>query len=146
HSRETAKKMGAIPTGNARAISYEYEPIVRMTNTYIDAGVRSFDEMLAGIDKGIYAIKAYGGQTMFEQFTFSAAYAFEIVNGELGEMLKDVVLTGNVFETLRDIDMIGDDKELYGGSGGCGKGGQFPLPVTDGSPHVRITNVTTGGK
>jgi len=146
HSRETAKKMGAIPTGNARAVSYEYEPIVRMTNTYIDVGVHSFDEMLAGTDKGIYAVKAYGGQTMFEQFTFSAAYAYEIVNGELGEMLKDVVLTGNVFETLRDIDMIGDDKELYGGSGGCGKGGQSPLPVTDGSPHIRISNVMIGGK
>lgn len=146
HSRETAKKMGAAPTGNARAISYEHEPIVRMTNTYIEAGMQSFDEMLAGVDRGLYAVKTYGGQTVFEQFTFSAAYAYEIEGGELGKMVKDVVLTGNVFETLRSIDMVGNDRSLYGGSGGCGKGGQSPLPVTDGSPHIRIQNVTIGGK
>jgi len=146
HSRETAKKMGVAPTGNARAISYEHEPIVRMTNTYIENGDHTFDEMLSEIDHGIYAIKAYGGQTVFEQFTFSAAYAYEIRNGEVGEMLKDVVLTGNLFETLRSIDMIGNDQQVHGGSGGCGKGGQFPLPVTDGSPHIRIQNVTIGGK
>lgn len=146
HSRETAKKMGGSPTGNARAVSYEHEPIVRMTNTYIEGGNHSFTEMLFGIDHGIYAIKAYGGQTMFEQFTFSAAYAYEIRNGEVGGMLKDVVLTGNLFETLRSIDMIGDDQRVHGGSGGCGKGGQSPLPVTNGSPHIRIQNVTIGGK
>jgi len=146
HSRETANKMGATPTGNARAISYEHAPIVRMTNTYIEAGHHTLSEMIAKIDRGVYAVKAYGGQTMFEQFTFSAAYGYEIVDGKLGEMLKDVVLTGNLFETLRSIDMIGDDRTLFGGSGGCGKGGQFPLPVTDGSPHIRIQNVTIGGK
>ncbi|MEA3356406.1 MAG: TldD/PmbA family protein [Candidatus Bipolaricaulota bacterium] len=146
HSRETAERMGVSPTGNARAISYEYEPIVRMTNTYIESGDNTLAEMMSGIDRGIYAIKAYGGQTMFEQFTFSAAYAYMIENGEPGEMLRDVVLTGNLFETLRSIDMIGDDLQIHGGAGGCGKGGQFPLPVTDGSPHIRIQNVTIGGK
>ena len=146
HSRETAARMGAQPTGNARAVSYEHEPIVRMTNTYIENGSHTFDEMLAGVDHGIYAIRAYGGQTMFEQFTFSAAYAYAIENGEVGEMVKDVVLTGNVFETLRSIEMIGNDKKMFGGAGGCGKGGQFPLPVTDGAPHIRIANVTIGGK
>ncbi len=146
HSRETAARMGAEPTGNARAVSYEYEPIVRMTNTYIDNGTYTFEEMLAGIDHGIYAIKAYGGQTVFEQFTFSAAYAYEIKNGEIGEMLKDVVLTGNVFETLRSIEMIGNDRKMFGGAGGCGKENQFPLPVTDGAPHIRIADVTIGGK
>ena len=146
HSRETAKKMGAVPTGNARAISYEYEPIVRMTNTYIEAGKQTMQQMLSEVDHGLYAVRAYGGQTMFEQFTFSAAYAYEIEHGELGEMQRDVVLTGNVFETLRSIDGIGVDLTMYGGSGGCGKGGQFPLPVTDGAPHIRIRNVTVGGK
>jgi len=146
HSRETAKKMGAVPTGNARAISYEYEPIVRMTNTYIEAGKQTMQQMLSEVDHGLYAVRAYGGQTMFEQFTFSAAYAYEIEHGEQGEMQRDVVLTGNVFETLRSIDGIGVDLTMYGGSGGCGKGGQFPLPVTDGAPHIRIRNVTVGGK
>ncbi len=146
HSRETAARMGAQPTGNARAVSYEYEPIVRMTNTYIEPGPHSFEELIAGIDHGVYAVRAFGGQTVFEQFTFSAAYAYEIDHGEIGEMLRDVVLTGNVFETLRSIEMIGNDLKMFGGAGGCGKGGQFPLPVTDGAPHVRIADVTIGGK
>ena len=146
HSRETAARMGAEPTGNARAVSYEYEPIVRMTNTYIEPGPHSFEELISGIDHGVYAVRAFGGQTVFEQFTFSAAYAYEIEHGEIGEMLKDVVLTGNVFETLRSIEMIGNDLKMFGGAGGCGKEGQFPLPVTDGAPHIRIANVTIGGK
>lgn len=146
HSRETAKKMGALPTGNARAVSYEHEPIVRMRNTYIEASTSTFSEMLKGVERGLYAVRAYGGQTVFEQFTFSAAYGREIVNGELGGTVRDVVLTGNVFETLRSIDRIGDDLSFYGGSGGCGKGSQHPLAVTDGSPHIRIQGVTVGGR
>ena len=101
--------------------------------------------MLAGVNRGLYAVRAYGGQTVFEQFTFSAEYGREIVDGKLGDMVRDVVLTGNVFETLRSIDRIGTDLKLTGGSGGCGKGGQFPLSVTDGAPHIRIQNVTVGG-
>ena len=146
HSRETAAKMEAQPTGNARAVSYEHEPIVRMTNTYIENGSSSFEEMIKDIERGIYAISAYGGQTEFEQFSFSAAYAYEIVNGEVGGMLRNVVLSGNLFETMRSIDAIGNDLNISGGVGGCGKGGQAPLLVTTGAPHIRIRNVTIGGK
>ena len=146
HSRETAARMGAEPTGNARAISYRHEPIVRMRNTIIDQGTVPFDEMIKDIDHGIYACDAFGGQTELEQFTFSAGYAYEIVNGKIGEMLRDVVLTGNIFETLKNIDRIGNDLKIIGGSGGCGKGGQYPLPVTFGSPHIRIRNLTIGGR
>jgi TldD protein len=145
HSRQTAAAMGAEPTGNARAISYAHPPIVRMTNTYIEPGPDTFETMLKDIDRGIYAVKAYGGQTVFEQFTFSAACAYEIRNGEVGDLLKDVVLTGNLFETLRAIDKIGGDLKLHGSSGGCGKNGQVPLPVTTGAPHIRAQDVTIGG-
>jgi TldD protein len=146
HSRATAAKTGMEPTGNARAVSWEHEPIVRMRNTYIEPGEASFEELISGIDYGIYAKGAFGGQTEFEQFTFSAEYAYEIRGGELGEMLRDVVLTGNVFDTLRNIEELGKDFELKGGAGGCGKGGQSPLPVTDGAPHVRIRDVIIGGR
>jgi TldD protein len=146
HSRETAARMGAAPTGNARAINGEYEPIVRMTNTYIENGASSLDEMLEDVDRGIYAVDAYGGQTEFELFSFSAAYAYEIVDGEVGDLVRNVVLSGNLFDTLRSIDAIGDDRTMHGGVGGCGKGGQFSLPVTVGSPHIRIRNVTIGGE
>lgn len=146
HSRETAARMGAKPRGNARAISYHHEPIVRMRNTYIDKGTATFEQMLEGVEHGIYARNAFGGQTMIEQFTFSAAYAYEIINGQIGGMLRDVVLTGNIFETMDNIDMIADDLVVEGSAGGCGKGGQYPLPVTTGSPHIRIQNLTIGGR
>lgn len=146
HSRETAKRMNQEPTGNARAISYRYEPIVRMTNTYIEAGEKSFEELIESIDHGIYAKDAYGGQTQLEQFTFSAGYGHVIEDGEIGPMVRDVVLTGNIFNSLANISGIGDDLDIIGSAGGCGKGGQMPLPVTDGSPHLRIEDVTIGGR
>ena len=146
HSRETAASMGGEPTGNARATSYEYAPIVRMTNTYIENGSSTFAEMLKGIDHGIYACGAFGGQTEFEQFSFSAGHAYEIIDGEIGGPVRNVVLSGNLFETLRSIDRIGDDLQITGGVGGCGKGGQSKLAVTVGSPHIRIQNVTIGGE
>ncbi|MBN1812537.1 MAG: TldD/PmbA family protein [Anaerolineae bacterium] len=146
HSRETAARMGAAPTGNARAVSYRFEPIVRMRNTYIDRGTVPFADMIRDIDRGIYALNAFGGNTMLEQFTFSAGYAYEIVDGQIGCMLRDVVLTGNIFDILKGVDAVGDDLAIEGSAGGCGKGGQFPLPTTTGGPHVRIRNVAVGGR
>jgi len=146
HSRETAVKMHEKPTGNARAISYAAEPIVRMTNTYIEPRDWTFEKILEDTPDGIYCIGSMGGMTNMEMFTFSAAEAFRISNGKLAERLRDVVLTGNVFQTLMDIDAIGNDMSLYGGLGGCGKGGQSPLRVSDGGPHIRIRNVVIGGR
>jgi len=145
HSAETAGKMGASPTGNARAIARGYPPIVRMTNTYIESGTESFEGLLSGIDRGIYACDMKGGQTMMEMFTFSAAYGYRIENGQVGELVRDITLTGNVFQTLYSIDGFADDLRIIESGGGCGKGGQGPLPVTFGSPHLRIRNVVVGG-
>jgi TldD protein len=146
HSRETAAKMGEEPTGNARAIGYQHQPIVRMTNTYVGRGNASFEEMIKDIDLGLYAIDMVGGQTAMEMFTFSAAYGYMIRNGEVAELVRDVVLTGNVFATMMHIDMVGDTVEFPAAGGGCGKGGQSPLPVGLGGPHVRIQDVVVGGK
>ena len=146
HSRETAAKMNEKPTGNARAISYGSEPIVRMTNTYMESRDQTFEDMLAGVDDGIYAKGSLGGQTNTEMFTFSAEEAYKIKDGKICEQVRDVVLTGNVFETLMNIDAIGNDRVMFGGLGGCGKGGQSPLRVSDGGPHIRIKNVTIGGR
>jgi TldD protein len=145
HSRETAAKMNEAPTGNARAISYRFPPIVRMTNTYIEPGGVSFGDMIAGIKEGIYAKNWYGGMTSMEMFTFSAGEAYMIRNGKIAEALRPVMLTGNVFTTLKNIDAIGDDLDMNEG-GGCGKAGQMPLPVSNGSPHIRIRHCLIGGK
>jgi TldD protein len=144
HNRETAGKMHEEPTGNARAISATYPPIVRMTNTAIEAGDRSFEETIRDIDEGVYAVRMIGGQTNGEMFTFAAAEGYMIRNGEIAEPVSDVTLTGNVFQTLKDIEAIGNDAVYL--NGGCGKGGQSPLPVSVGGPHVRIKNVVVGGR
>ncbi len=145
HSRETAAKMNEAPTGNARAINYRYPPIVRMTNTYIEPGAASFEDIIGDIKEGIYAKNWHGGTTSMEMFTFSAGEAYMIRNGKLAEALRPVVLTGNVFITLKNIDAIGNDLEMNQG-GGCGKGRQAPLAVSNGSPHIRIRHCLIGGK
>ncbi|MCK4391017.1 MAG: TldD/PmbA family protein [Desulfobacterales bacterium] len=146
HSLETAAKMGAKPTGNARSVGRRFSPIVRMTNTYIENGDMSVEELFAGVDNGIYACDAFGGQTEFEMFTFSAGYGYRIENGKIGELVRDVILTGNVFQTLKAIDGMANDLKICEGAGGCGKSGQAPLPVGFGSPHIRIRDVVIGGE
>jgi len=145
HSRETAAKMGEQPTGNARAINYRHPPIVRMTNTYIEPSDCSFQDMIADIKEGVYAKNWYGGQTSMEMFTFSAGETYMIRNGKIAEMVRPVMLSGNVFNTLIHIDAIGNDLDMNEG-GGCGKGGQSPLPVSNGSPHIKIKQCLVGGK
>jgi TldD protein len=145
HSRETAARMNEAPTGNARAITYRFPPIVRMTNTYIEPRDVSFADMIADIKEGIYARNWYGGTTSMEMFTFSAGETYMIRNGKIAEAVRPVMLTGNVFDTLKNIDAIGNDLDMNQG-GGCGKGGQSPLPVSNGSPHIRIRHCLVGGK
>jgi TldD protein len=145
HSRETAAKMGESPTGNARALNHHFQPIVRMTNTYIEPGDVSFADMLADIKEGVYVRNWYGGMTSMEMFTFSAGEAYMIRDGKVAELLRPVVLTGNVFATLANIDAIGNDLDMNQG-GGCGKGAQSPLPVSNGSPHIRIRKCLVGGR
>ncbi|MGD9117624.1 MAG: TldD/PmbA family protein [Dehalococcoidia bacterium] len=144
HSRETAAKMGEKPTGNARAINYRFPPIVRMTNTYIEPVKGSFNDIIADIKEGVYVKNWFGGTTSMEMFTFSAGEAYMIRHGQLAEALRPVVLTGNVFITLNNIDAIGGDLDMNEG-GGCGKGGQYPLPVSNGSSHLRIRKCLLGG-
>jgi TldD protein len=144
HSRETAAKMGEQPTGNARATGYRYPPIVRMTNTFIEQGETSFEDMIRDVKLGIYACNFFGGETALENFSFSSAYAYMIRDGQIAEMVRDVILAGNLFTTLESIDAIGDDLDFYEGVT-CGKG-QDGLPVSIGAPHIRIRDVVIGGE
>ncbi len=145
HSRETAGKLGEAPTGNARCLDYHYAPIVRMTNTWIERGKTPVADLFADIKEGVYARNWLGGMTNGEMFTFSAGEAWMIRNGKIAEPVKDVTLSGNVFQTLGDIEAIGDDF-YWDESGGCGKGGQNGLPVGCGGPSLRIKDVVVGGE
>ncbi len=145
HSRETAGKLGEKPTGNARCLNYHYAPIVRMTNTWIERGETPVKDLFKGIEEGVYASNWCGGMTNGEMFTFSAGEAWMIRNGEIGEPVRDVTLSGNTFKTLANIEAIGDDF-YWDESGGCGKGGQNGLPVGCGGPSLRIRDVVVGGE
>lgn len=144
HSRQTAGMMGEVVTGNARAVDYHFPPIVRMTNTYIEPGEMTFEEMIADIQEGIYARGSYGGETSMDTFTFSAAVGTMIRNGKLAELVRGIDLSGGIFETLANIEAVGNDL-TYDQGGGCSKGRQILLPVSSGSPHLRIRNVLVAG-
>ncbi len=145
HSRETAGVMGEEVTGSARALNYTFPPLVRMRNTCIAAGESSLEDMIKDVDLGIYAIGSGGGQTNGEMFNFMAGHGFMIRNGKLAELVRDVKLMGNVFTTLENIDMVGSVTEGRDGAGGCGKGGQMPLPTSGICPAIRIRNAIVGG-
>lgn len=145
HSRETAGKLGEAPTGNARCLNYQYSPLVRMTNTWIERGTTPVSDLFADIKEGIYARNWLEGMTNGEMFTFTAGEAWMIRHGQLAEPVRDVTLSGNVFRTLADIVAIGNDF-YWDESGGCGKGGQNGLPVGCGGPSLRIKNVIIGGQ
>ena len=146
HSRETAAKMSERVTGNARAIAYRHRPIVRMTNTFIEQRRRARWTTCWPTSKRASTRRTCtAARRAMEMFTFSAAEAFMIRDGQLAEPLRGVLLSGNVFTTLANIDAVGDDLAFRGG-GDCGKGEQSGLPVGIGSPHIRIRNCVVGGR
>jgi len=145
HSRETAGIMGEEPTGSARALNYTFPPLVRMRSTCIAPGESTFEDMIKDVKLGIYAVGSGGGETNGEMFNFMAGHGFMIRDGKLAELVRDVKLMGNVFTTLANIDMVGNDPKGRDGAGGCGKGGQMPLPTSGICPHIRIQNVIIGG-
>lgn len=141
HSAQTAAALDEELTGNARAIDCTFEPIVRMTNTYIEGGDLSFDELLAPIKKG-YFIKTISHGSGMSTFTIAPTLAYEIVDGKLGRPVQISVITGNVFRTLGLIDGLTRDVEMLSFvTGGCGKMEQGGLPVGFGGPYVRVSEM-----
>lgn len=142
--RVAGKKLGQASSGSARAESYASRPLVRMSNTFIEPGALSFEELLEDVKDGVYAVGSRGGQvdTAKGSFQFSAQEAYRIRGGELAEPLRDVSLTGSTLETLANIDGVSKEWAL-GDPGYCGKG-QW-VPVGDGGPHLRIRDAIVGG-
>ena len=141
HSAQTAAALDEGLTGNARAIDCTFEPIVRMTTTYIEGGDLDFDQLIAPIQKG-YFIKTIRHGSGMSTFTIAPCLAYEIVDGKLGRPVQISVLTGSVFETLGLIDGLTKDVELLSFvTGGCGKMEQMGLPVGFGGPYVRVSSM-----
>ncbi len=142
HSAMTAADLNESLTGNARALNFEFEPIVRMTTTYIDKGSMTKDELFGGVKLGIFADEIGQGSGM-STFTMAPCTAYMIRDGRLAEPVKISVISGNVMKTLNEIDGLSDTLELLSFPvGGCGKMEQSPLPVGFGGPFVRVNNLT----
>ena len=141
-----ARLMGVKPTGNGRRESYAHLPMPRMTNTYMLAGQYDPEEIIASVDKGLYAVNFGGGQVDITsgKFVFSASEAYMIENGKVTQPVKGATLIGNGPEAMTRIDMVGNDLRLDSGIGTCGKEGQS-VPVGVGQPTLRVDGLTVGG-
>ena len=144
--KHNAKLMGVAPTGNGRRESYAHLPMPRMTNTYMLGGEHSQEDIIASVDKGIYAPNFGGGQVDITsgKFVFSASEAYLIENGKITTPIKGATLIGNGPEVMKQISMVGNDLALDKGVGVCGKDGQS-VPVGVGQPSLRIDQLTVGG-
>ncbi len=141
-----ARLMKMQPTGNGRRESYAHLPMPRMTNTYMLAGDREPDEIIASVKRGLYASNFGGGQVDITngKFVFSASEAWMIEDGKLAYPVKGATLIGNGPDVLNRVSMIGKDMRLDSGVGVCGKDGQS-VPVGVGQPTLRIEDLTVGG-
>jgi TldD protein len=141
-----ARLMGVSPTGNGRRESYAHLPMPRMTNTYMLAGPHAHDEIIASVDRGLYAVNFGGGQVDITsgKFVFSASEAYLIEGGKVTAPVKGATLIGNGPDVLTRVSMVGDDLELDSGVGTCGKEGQS-VPVGVGQPTLRVDGLTVGG-
>jgi TldD protein len=141
-----ARLMGTRSTGNGRRESFAHMTLPRMTNTYMRPGAHDPGEILASVEKGIYAVNFGGGQVDITsgKFVFSAAEAYLIENGKIGAPIKGATLIGNGPDVLTRVSMVGNDLKLDDGIGTCGKEGQS-VPVGVGQPTLRIDGLTVGG-
>jgi TldD protein len=144
--RQNARLMGVAPTGNGRRQSYAHSVMPRMTNTTMLGGDKDPAEILASVDRGIYAKNFGGGQVDITsgKFVFSCTEAYLIENGKIGAPIKGATLIGSGPEALTRVKMIGNDMKLDSGVGVCGKNGQS-VPVGVGQPTLRLDGLTVGG-
>lgn len=144
HNRETAYIMDVPPTGNARAWEYDYEPLIRMRNTYLEKGDWGSEEIIEDTKKGYFLRGAGAGQADANaEFMFEVKEAYTIENGALGDLLKSVTMTGNAFSVLKTVDAVGDKIVFDMGFGSCGK--NQSAKVDGGGPLVRC-DVLVGGR
>ncbi|WNK00136.1 metalloprotease TldD [Thalassospiraceae bacterium LMO-JJ14] len=144
--RMNARLMGEGSTGNGRRQSYAHMPMPRMTNTYMLPGDKDPDEIIASVDKGLYATSFGGGQVDITngKFVFTCTEAYRIENGKATTPVKGATLIGSGPDVLTKVTMIGNDLEMDPGIGTCGKNGQG-VPVGVGQPTLRIDGLTVGG-
>jgi len=138
--------MKTAPTGNGRRESFAHLPMPRMTNTFMLPGKHDPEEIIASVDRGLYAVNFAGGQVDITsgRFVFSASEAYLVENGKVTRPVKGATLVGNGPDVMTRVSMVGNDLRLDAGIGVCGKDGQS-VPVGVGQPTLRIDGLTVGG-
>jgi TldD protein len=139
-----ARKSGRASSGNGRRETYQHLPMVRMTNTYLTPGATDPEDIIRDTEHGIYCVQLGGGQvnTATGDFVFGITEAYLIEHGEVTHPIRAAQLIGNGPDTLRRIDVVGNDFDTWAGT--CGKNGQG-VPVSSGQPTLRVTGITVGG-
>jgi TldD protein len=143
HSRRTAAAFGEPVSGHNIAEDFRFAPMIRMGCTFIEPGGSSFEDLCAQLGDGLYLVNSMGGQTEGENFTFGAQYGYQVKNGKLTDMIRDINISGNLYVTLKNISAIGNDL-LFHEAGACGKG-QFNVRSCSGGPHILVDSVILGG-
>jgi len=146
HDRISARHFGVLASGNGRRQSFRHMPMPRMTNTSLQPGPHSADEILRSVKRGVYALRFSGGQVNISNgdFVFSLTESYLIEDGKITAPLKGVNLIGNGPDVLTRVTMLGNDYQLSDGIWTCGKEGQS-VPVGVGTPTVKIDRITVGG-
>lgn len=145
HNIESSSRMDIEPSGAARSQGYSSPPIIRMSNTFIGPGDHKKDELIEEVRHGLLIQGSQYGyvEPAKGQFMFKCDEAYEVVNGDIGQRYRDASLSGVILEVLHNVKGVADDFVL-GDPGYCGKGGQ-EARVTDGGPHICVTNMVVGG-
>ena len=147
HDRISARHYGVEPTGSGRRESFRHPPLPRMRSTYMLPGPHDKEEIIASVDRGIYAVSFTNGQVHIGagDFTFYIKTGYLIEDGKLTAPIKDVNIIGNGPEALEQVEMVGDDLEVDRGGWTCGKDGQG-VPVSIGLPTIKVSKITVGGE
>ena len=144
HSRRTAAAFAEPLSGHCVAEDYRYAPIIRMGNIFIEPSTYPLEELLSMAGQGIYLLDHLGGQTSGENFTFGAQYGYVIKDGRTTQMVRDINISGNLYQTMKNIVAVGNDL-VFSKSGGCGKG-QMNYRSCNGGPHILVNGVVMGGR
>jgi TldD protein len=144
HTLSTAAASGAAPAGNARAWGVGSFPMARMRCTLLEPGEGTLEDLLSELERGVYLKGCLGGATDMERFSLIAESGWTVNRGKTRMLLGPVVITGDVFHTLKTIQSVGNDLQLFGNLGGCGRAGEKAIPVSYGGPHILVSGIRIG--
>lgn len=146
HSRRTAGEFGEPVSGHCIAQDYRFAPVISMGTIFIQPGAPNFEELVTMLGDGLYILDAKGGATAGESFTFGAQYGYVVKDGKVKDMVRDINISGNLYETLKNITAVGNELVLSK-VGGCGKGPimQTNIRSCSGGPHILVNNLVIGG-